>query len=1010
MSRRDSNSAASKETERLMNRFVRPIYDAIDNRQYKVALKHCAHKKVAGLEIVLVLKAHCLERTGKTNEALEICRAVQKRKPTDDTLLTTMSLVFKLAGCEHEMLPTLEHACAHAEPPSEELFASLFFVYARRGEFLKQQQTALKMFKAFGGVKYMSWASLSMMLQVQHGGAPAKMLALAERMQLKTLRDTKSDDGEALQLLVHIMQLQDKHEDALRTFDELVEPFDREKAHTKQPCTKRSPSAGVWADGAHDPDCPGHSPKSRSAEGKGLFEEEIELGPMIDIDRLMLEASLAKSVDNYARTAAVYQTLLEKHNGDDWTFLKEFIAARFKLGDDFAKVEKDVRAFLTQLQARKGNEQLRGPRLAVIHLLSEKLARLRAVETPKDALAAVETQIEEQIMLYIERFFTKTCCFTDLQQYLALFLSGSESVSNAARARLVDRISKMSSESVSIKSSEDEGDRKGALDKLNRRLLSLKTLRFLGFYDDEAKFPVAELKKLVQALVDEYEATGWLNVGSTGGQREVQNTDNLLLLAAHFLIDAYQRTAPGGTGDGRRRQLLVQAAALLELGLEKSAYNFQMKLLLSRVYGYLGAAEAMLSRHTELDVKHVQLDSLSFLVLDKMLQLCHFPEARRLTDAIDRLHRSTANDTPEYISRSYKTGVYSKVIDMTGFLYQKMKKSHTLAISKGEALLFALFDASANGPSKLHDLLVSPAFEKSVGGLDAMLANADELARNQHREVIVQWTPHAVVPTGDAFPADDGTLVECDRSADFATSVLWLKLRATVAKMLQSAALGETEALVSLENEYVGNLAQLKLVGSESESSSLQQRVWQWSAQAVAAAVKLLAAGDASEGGSVANVFAELQTSFVAIAQQIPAALVLLASSSEEEVALSPYGVSTLSLLLGECGLWTFCLLSVALRATHKKKSKKDDVAALRALLKQLQESHAALETQVGALRFGSSDDAKKNGAAAAGNGDLAAAERKAAANVRASYVTLQSRLTQLLHDRAAAIRLVLQK
>lgn len=1001
----------SDENARLMNRFVRPIYDAIDNRQYKVALKHCAHKKVAHLDIVLVLKAHCLERTDKTDEALEICRSVQKRKPTDDTLLNTMNLVFKLAGCEHEMLPTFEHACAHVDPPNEELFSSLFFAYARRGEFLKQQQTALKMFKAFGGVKYMSWASLSMMLQVQHGGAPAKMLALAERMQLKTLRDLKSNDGEALQLLVLIMQLQDKHEDALAAFDELVQPFDRVKDDTKVPCTKKSPFAGVWADGAHDHDCPGHSPKSRSAEGKGTYEEDIELGPMIDIDRLTLEASLAKSVKNWERTAAVYQTLLEKHNGDDWTFLKEFIAARFELDDDLATVEKDVRAFLTQLQGRPGNELLRGPRLAVIHLLSEKLARLHAVQASEDALAKVETQIEEQIMLYIERFFTKTCCFTDLQQYLALFLSGSESVSSAARARLVDRIAKMSTESISVKSSEDEGDRKEALGKLNRRLLALKTLRFLGFYDDEAKFPVAELEKLVQALVNEYEATNWLNVGSTGGQREVQNTDNLLLLAAHFLIDAYQRT----TSSGGRRELLVHAAALLEYGLDKSAYNFQMKLLLSRVYGYLGAGEAMLSRHAELDVKHVQLDSLSFLVLDKMLQLCHFPEARRLTDAIDRLHRSTAHDTPEYISRSYKTGVYSKVVDMTGFLYQRMKKSHTLAISKGEVLLFALFDAAANGPAKLHDLLVSSAFEKGVAGLDAMLANSDELSRNQHREVIVQWTPHAVVPTGDAFPADDEKLVECDRSADFEKSVVWLKLRACVAKMLQSAALGETEALVALEKEHVGFLTQLKLVGSSETPLSFQQRVWQWSAQAVGAAVKLIAGSDGNEDGSVASVFAELQSSFASIAEEIPSVLVFQSSSSSSssgdgETALSPYGVSTMSLLLGECGLWTLCLLSVVLRATHKKKSKRDDVSALRALLKQLQESYAALETQVGALRFGSSSDAKKNGNGKQAAGDLAAAERKAAVNVRASCVTLQSRLTQLLHDRAAAIRLVLQK
>ncbi len=129
---------------RVMSRFVRPIYDAIDQRQYKTALKLCLHKKVCHLDIVLVLKAHCLERTGKTEEALTICRSVQQRKPTDETLLNTMYLVFRLCGCEQEMLPTYEHACAVVSPPNEELLISLFLSYARQGEFLKQQQTALR--------------------------------------------------------------------------------------------------------------------------------------------------------------------------------------------------------------------------------------------------------------------------------------------------------------------------------------------------------------------------------------------------------------------------------------------------------------------------------------------------------------------------------------------------------------------------------------------------------------------------------------------------------------------------------------------------------------------------------------------------------------------------------------------------------------------------------------------------------------------------------------------------
>lgn len=980
------------ETARLMNRFVRPIYDAIDNRQYKVAIKHCMHKKVAHLDIVLVLKAHCLERTGKTDEALEICRAVQRRKPTDDTLLNTMNLVFKLAGCEHEMLPTFEYACAHVEPPNEELYASLFFSYARRGEFLKQQQTALKMFKAFGGVKYMSWASLSMMLQVQHGGAPAKMLALAERMQLKTLRDLKSTDGEALQLLVRIMQLQDKHADALSAFDEFAAPLATATSTTSE--RKQTPNG-------------------RSAEGEGAYEEDIELGPMLTIDRLVLEASLATAVNDFDRASRVYEELLEHHSADDWAFLTAYIDVRLSLDDDNARVEAHVRSFLTQLQARTGNEQLRGPRLAVLHLLSKVLARLHAANASPDALARVETELEAHIVQYIDRFFTKTCCFSDLQQYFALFVPVHESdavkselaVSAAARTRLVERIVAMADASVSAKSSEDESDRRAALAQLQRRLLALKALRFLGYYDDAQKFPVAKLEAIVDGLVVEYDATAWLNVGATGGQREVQNTDNLLLLAAHFLLDAYQRASTSESVPARRA-LLVRAAALLEYGLAHSAYNFQMKLLLARVYAYLGAGDAMLARHAELDVKHVQLDSLAFLVLDKLLQLGHFPEARRLIDSISRMHRSTANDTPEYIARSYKTGVYSKVMDMTQFLYAKMRQSHTLAIGKSEALVLGLFDAVSSGPSKLHDHVASQAFDASISDLDALLAKPDALSQNQHRDVIVRWTRAPTVPTGDTFAHDSAALVECDRSATFASSVLWLQLHATAAKLLRSAGVAdETASLEPLAQQYAATVAQLQLTSSSADAPTLQQQVWQWSVDAVHASIALIAAtngdADTSKLATVPAAISALQTQLAAIAAAVPAALVTRTSEASD-IALSPHGIATLSLIVGECGLWTLCLLSLALRVASKKKSRKDDafvasVSGLRALLKQLHDVYASLEAHVSALKLASDSDSSKHDAAS-----LAGAERKVAANVRASYATTQSRMTQLLRDRVA--------
>lgn len=951
-----------------MARYVRPIYEAIDNRQYRPAIKLCEHKRVAQLDIVRVLKAHCLERIGRTTEALDIVRAVQRTKPLDDTLLSTMNLVFKLAGCEQEMLPTYEYACAHQDVPNDELYQSLFFAYVKRGDFLKQQQTALKMYKAFGTLKYMCWATMGMMLQVQHGSTPPKMLALAERMLVKTLRELKSDDGEALQLALLIMELQEKHSDALQLFDELVPAVIAAAAKSDSKNKKK---------------------KTRAAEGEGAYEEDIELGPMQTIDRLTLEATLAKRILDWKRCANVNKELLEKYNADDWTFLQEFIGARFQqAGDDFQPLDKELTTFLTELQKKPGNERMRGPALAIIHVKSEILKLLLEHKKAEKLVHEAEAHLVDQIEVYMKRFYTKTCCFSDLKQYLSLFLGENEATSTTSKAQLIQRVHKLLDEAPVDAVAKGDEDRKKALNALNQRLLTRKTLRFLGFY---IGFTQAELESLVNSLVQEYEALSWLNMGSTGGQREVQYTDDLLLLASHFLLDMYQQDSKNG---GRERALLLRAASLLEYGLENSIYNFQMKLLLTRVYAHLAAGKSMLERHAELDVKQIQLDSLSYLVLDKLVNLCDYEAARRQCESIRYMHRNTARDTPDYITRAYRFGVYSKVVDMTGFLYQRMQNSHTLAIAKSELLLFGIQDAFTTGP-KLFDYLISDAFQGEIDDLDKMLSSETKLSRNQHREVVVEWNAKPLIPTGQTFAPDGFALVECDRSADFDSSFVWLQLSTLVGKLLRSTALSHSEVLAAHALAYEEYLSKLQLTVARQDKDP-QQQLWQWSARVVSAVSKIMVDQE-SDASSLSSELNNLAFQFSSIMELIAA-----------QDSLSAYGVATMSLLLHGCGFWSLGLLSTALRV--KKSSKKDDrVAALRSALKQMQDSLITLATKVttASSSFKAEDNAKLTAPASEA---LVAAQQKAQQNVIDSHRAVQTQIARVLRDFASGLRLMLQK
>ncbi|OQR98077.1 hypothetical protein ACHHYP_09206 [Achlya hypogyna] len=822
-------------------RLVRPIYEAIDNRQYKNAIKLCNQKKVCDIDLVQVLQAHCLERIGKVDDALRIVRRVQLNKPTDDTILSTMQLVFKLCGAAAEIVPSYEHAAA-VQPQNEELQTSLFFNYARTLSLAKQQQLAFKMYKTFGKLRYVGWACLSMLLQVTvEKSLPMKMLPLADKMLAKALRDHPAEaNGEAVSLLVLLLQAQNKPAEALEAFTEFI----------------------------HVTDAPAPAPatKPRALEGDGVPDDEIDLGPMQAIDRLVLEATLAKDVGDDARCAAVYKTLLTSYNADDWAFWLGLIAA---------SPTADVLPVIRALQEQHGL-RLRGPHLAEVEVHFQLLAG--AVD------AAVTADLVPRLLVYMENFATKSCCFSDVKRYLELPPSARAAVVAAMEARLSAATAEFAATAPAPAAIP------AATAAFRKGLLARKVLRFLG---TDAGKSATELEARADALLAEYEAAQWLNEATVGGQREVQVTDDLVLLAGHLLLDAHS-AAPAAA-------LLSKAAAALESGLARSAYNFQMKLLLCRVYALLGAGAAVLTRYKELDVKQIQLDSLSHLVLDGLFALGLDEEALRICDAVRALHQTTARDTPEFIGRAYRLGVFSKAEDMTSFLVGKMQRSEMLALATAEAA-HAQMLRTCSSAAALHAHVEAPAL---AAELDALLAHA-ALSANHHRDVEVRWTPATSVEAAYLF-APNG-VSSCDRTRDSAQLRAWLELRAAAPKALRAAleAVPETVTHVERFQAAVTKIAVAPLAAEWSMVST------------AAAAMAAVARGD----------LAAAKVSLEELAKGVPGVAAL-----QFDGVVSAHGLSKAAIFLRDVVPYTAMFLSVMMKQLKPKKKTKDplqkDVAEL---------------------------------------------------------------------------------
>ncbi|XP_039052280.1 N-terminal acetyltransferase B complex auxiliary subunit NAA25-like [Hibiscus syriacus] len=157
----------------IPERRVRPIWDAIDSRQFKNALKITTTllSKHPNSPYALALKAFILERMGKLDEALSVCLNAKEllykneSLSMDDRTLSTVQIVFQ--RLDHLELATscYEHACGKFTN-NLELMMGLFNCYVREYSCVKQQQTTIKMYKLVGEERFLLWAVCIIQLQV----------------------------------------------------------------------------------------------------------------------------------------------------------------------------------------------------------------------------------------------------------------------------------------------------------------------------------------------------------------------------------------------------------------------------------------------------------------------------------------------------------------------------------------------------------------------------------------------------------------------------------------------------------------------------------------------------------------------------------------------------------------------------------------------------------------------------------------------------------------------------
>ncbi|KAJ3054397.1 N-alpha-acetyltransferase 25, NatB auxiliary subunit [Rhizophlyctis rosea] len=420
----------------------------------------------------------------------------------------------------------------------------------------------------------------------------------------------------------------------------------------------------------------------------------------VESERQRILIDLAKTAGRWEDVVLTTRKMLET-NPDDWNAYVHYMEGTEALkGKDAESLSEAFELFRSyQTAALKEKKPIRGPFLAELELLNR-------TDGSKELVPLVTK--------YLERFGGTAWCFDDLRPYL-----------HAVSSDQLDALQK-----AVLPESADE---KITVDKVRRRINLKKVRRFRAVLNDEEK--VAEVKDLLRLYVSS------IHLGEGLDARELQPGDDYLVLAAHYLVDLY--------ASARETEIkLYEAAAILEYGLKRSKFNFQMKLVLIRIYYELGASQRGLDLANTLDVKQIQHDTLSFLFTDDLELFACFDKAAMALLKTSTIYSSNDKETPEMIVQAFKFSTFSKIPEFLKF-HDRLGQSLQRAMTNRQTVRVELLRRSVAGACeslKGADILADIKTDSSVA----------DFRDNRDRTVLTNWNGSKEdlpsILQGEAFP------------------------------------------------------------------------------------------------------------------------------------------------------------------------------------------------------------------------------------------------------------------
>lgn len=302
--------------------------------------------------------------------------------------------------------------------------------------------------------------------------------------------------------------------------------------------------------------------------------------------------SYRKKLEHWDQVNVLAKEILQK-NPDQWTVYLDYITSILRLVDqensDLAEnVDSSVGQAVSFITFQKDNNpKCRGPYLAQIELHSRLLAR-----RDKDAK---QSEMTDLLIAYFVKFGDKPCGGNDLKLYLP-YLEATE-----AEKFFTD----------SLKAISFINEIPETIADVFRHVCWLSLERLVGKH--QAMDLEGREEKAIQLIKVHRKCSEYFTDFSS---TVVRPYDNYLVLASHILWELWLET-------GQDRHFW-KAALSLSRALKESPASYNLRFILVKFLNQSGAVGASQHFHGGLELKHVQLDSLGY-VLTRHIQTCaHF--------------------------------------------------------------------------------------------------------------------------------------------------------------------------------------------------------------------------------------------------------------------------------------------------------------------------------------------------------------------------------------------------